>query len=904
MIQLPAKMFFEDDIYGDSPAQYLEALRIHKATRWSSGSTVLAYGLLAATVGYHILQYFDYPVLPISELAWNILVYLTPSRAISVLDPRMNSLNLGGPPGDKTWGSHHHALKSEAIRRIIGLDAEGILGKVSKAQNLPGVGKLLPGRKRNKENGSPPGLGNWDNSCYQNSVIQGLASLQNLPTYLARSMFLRNSLPTVTALRTIIAKLNDPSNFELMFWNPADLKTMNSWQQQDAQEYFSKVLDEVGKEVAAGQMETRNRAGGLTSLSGWHEPTAETDHYGKTENPKSVDVKILRSVRGIGQLSAEVESTLTGSPLDGLLAQRVGCLKCGYVEGLSLVPFNCLTVPLGSEWMYDIRICLDDYTALEPITGVECVKCTLLRNKVQLERLYSQTQDSTRDLSGSPLLTQALHASVKDRLSTVEGALDADDFSDNAILKKCQIPANKRVTATKSRQAVVARAPKSLIIHVNRSVFDEATGTQRKNFAEVKYPLKLDLAPWCLGRLSSRKDEVEAVEEWNVDPSESMHSLEPEDLASSKIDGVGLSGQMLYNLRAVITHYGRHENGHYMCYRKHRLGGKLSDKSTKENSEAWWCFNDEEVSKVSEKTVLGQGNVFMLFYEKAEPVEDVIPGSLKVLDLALVDCSAKPVEITSERKEVAVDDCLPSETADTSHVTEIQKDAPVASMDSIHGGPLSTQPSISDQLSGKPQVRTIAEDANDITPASPQTSSTSPSPQNTFHEFREAPFSDESTQEQPETMSENCLLNPSSENPSSLDPDSAESFQTQSLPENHSSTEPLPINNTTSTESLPTNDTTSAESLPTNDTISTRPFDITISSTDETTQPAPLEPEAEPEPEPEPEPGVAKLDDTPDKPPKPNPHHPMRTASPRSSRGSVSRAGKAMGNVSSMVIAN
>ena len=863
-------MIFEDDIYGDPLAQYLETVRIPKTTRLVFGPTVLAYGVLAVTVGYHMLQYFDYPVLPISELAWNILVYLTPSKVISVLDPRMNSLNLGGPPGDhETSSSRQHALKSEAIRRVIGLNAGGILGKVQKAQNLPGVGRLLPGRKRNMENGSPPGLGNWDNSCYQNSVIQGLASLQNLPSYLARSMSLKISIPTAAALKTIITKLNDPSNLGLMFWTPAELKTMNSWQQQDAQEYFSKVLDDVGKEVAAGQIETRSRAGGLASLSSWRESTTEVDQYSEIENTKPVNMNVSRSVRAIDQLPAEVESTLTRSPLEGLLAQRVGCLNCGYVEGLSLVPFNCLTVPLGSEWMYDIRACLDDYTALEPITGVECVKCTLLQNKLQLERLFFQTRESAQDLNGSPLLTQALYTSIKDRLSAVERALHVDDFSDSTIIKKCQIPTNKRVSVTKSRQAVIARAPKSLIIHVNRSVFDEATGMQRKNFAEVRYPLELDLAPWCLGSQSARKDEAEIVEEWNVDPSKSMHSLEAEDMVFAGIGSISPSSQMLYSLRAVITHYGRHENGHYMCYRKHRLGGKFGSESTDENSEAWWCFNDEEVSTVSEDTILDQGGVFMLFYEKIESSKDGMLGSSKEHEPPLLRSSPKPAETTSEREEVAVDDRIPSERVNTSHVTKVRKDTPIGAMENVHTELLSAKHLTTHQSPENPEPSIIVEDANNANHASPQTLSTSTSPSSTFQESRQAPFSDDSTQEQPEAMPTDNLLDRSQEGPLSA---LADSFRKQSPPEIH-----------TSTESPPPDDSTPTESL-----------DITTSSTNETTKPIPHEPE----------PGTAKPDDMPDKNPKHNHHHPMRTASPRSSRGSVSRAGKAMSNVSTMVIAN
>lgn len=861
-------MTFEDDFYGDLPAQYLESLRNSKISHVVSGPTVLAYVFLAVTVGYHTLQYFDYPVLPISELAWNILVYLTPARAISVLDARLNGTNLGEPPGDyETSSARHHALKSEAIRRIFGLDLGGILGKVQQAQSLPGMGRLLPGKKRNMENGSPPGLGNWDNSCYQNSVIQGLASLQSLPSYLARSMSLKGSISTAKALRTIIATLNDPSNVGLMFWTPAELKTMNSWQQQDAQEYFSKVLDEVGKEVAAGQKE-RHKLGGLASLSG-RESTTGVDHNSKTENTQVISPNVPRSIRGIDQNPAEIESTLARSPLEGLLAQRVGCLKCGYVEGLSLIPFNCLTVPLGNEWMYDIRACLDDYTALEPISGVECVKCTLLRNKLQLERLYSQTLDSTQDLTGTPYLTQALHASIKDRLSAVEKALNESDFSDNTILKKCQIPANKRVSATKSRQAVIARAPKSLAIHVNRSVFDEATGMQCKNFADVKFPLELDLAPWCLGSQTPRENKVETVEKWIVDPSKSMHSLEAEDTAFLEIDKPSPSSQLLYNLRAVITHYGRHENGHYICYRKHRLGLSSPAEPASENSEAWWCLSDEEVSKISEDRVLEQGGVFMLFYEKLELAKDAILGSPKSHDPALQGSSLRPVETSSEMERIVVGGCIPSETIRADHVSNLEKDTPISIMDDVHSEPLATQHPANHQSLEKSEPRNPAEDSNDATTDPSQSLSASISPLGTFQESREAPFSEEFTQEQP-APPENNLLEPSSENPPSVEPASAELSPTLSFPENH-----LPI------VSSPTDEPTNTES-----------FDITISTTDENKKPVSLEPSTD------------KPDDPPQESPKPNHHHPMRTAPPRSSRGSVSRAGKAMGNVSTMVTAN
>lgn len=861
-------MSFEDDFYGDLPAQYLESLRKSKISRSVSGPTVLAYSFLAVTVCYHMMQYFDYPVLPISELAWNIFVYLTPSTAISALDMRTNSTKPGEPSGDyQISSSRHHAMKSEAVRRIFGLNPEGILGKVKQARSLPRVGRLLPGKKKNLEDEGPPGLGNWDNSCYQNSVIQGLASLPSLSHYLAHSASIQGPSSTSKALRTIIATLNNPSNVGQMFWTPVELKTMNSWQQQDAQEYFSKMLDEVGKEILAGQKEKKN-LGGLACLSAQQKATTAAYRSVKVENAQLSNIDIPRSLRGINQLPAEIGSSLARNPLEGLLAQRVGCLKCGYVEGLSLIPFNCLTVPLGNEWIYDIRSCLDDYTALEPINGVECVKCTLLRNKIQLEGLYSQTQDPTQG-HHNPLLTQALQASITKRLSVVEKALDDNDFSDNAILKKCQIPVRNRVSVTKSRQAVIARVPKSLVIHVNRSVFDEVTGIQCKNFADVKFPQELDLAPWCLGNQAPRENEAEDVEQWSVDPSKSMHSLEAEDMASLAIDDSSPSSQQLYNLRAVITHYGRHENGHYICYRKHGLGGKPLTDLARENSESWWCLSDEEVSSVSESTVLEQGGVFMLFYEKSELAKDVMLSSPKKHDPALLDSSLRPVETTSGTTRVAVDDCAQLETVITDHVSCIEKDTSMPVMDRLHNGPFAKILSANNQYLEASETKKYTEATNDCHLIASQCSSALIPRACILQQISKVSSSEDLAREAPAPI-ENHSLEDSPQYLSFGDSSSAEPASTQPCSEN-----------SLRTETSPTIDPQDAESSD------------TITSTNDMNSES-LSPEA----------CKAKPDDLPKESLKPNHHHPMRTASPLSSRGSVSRAGKAMSNVSAMVTAN
>ena len=563
-------------------------------------SITLAYGVLSLILVYQTLKYLNDSFLPASEILWNVLVHITPLRLVSALDSRAGPKSTAGQKTTATISRpQRYASKSEAMRHILGLDGVGILETVQRTKSLPGLGSLF----HRRQSSSPPGLGNWDNSCYQNSVIQGLASLSSVLDFLRRIDGEENPCSTRTALKDIISELKEPKNTGKLMWTPPGLKSMSSWQQQDAQEYFSKVVDEVDREIL-------NLKDGKAKYAGL-EMVAELQVPKMTSNNTSGETRtrdriLTGKVSGVDQLPEELGSMIVRSPLEGLLAQRVGCLTCGYVEGLSLIPFNCLTVPLGKQWMYDVRTCLDEYTKLEPINGVECTKCTLLHYKNQLERLRARSykQDTGDTCPLIPPLSEALLSSAGIRLSAINSILDDGDFSETALMKTCQIPARSRISTTKSRQAVVARAPQSLVIHVNRSVFNDLTGVQSKNLANVRFPLHFDLATWCLGNLSSKSDASQG-EIWNVDPSTSMLPIE--------IDAEEFRPQEIYELRAVITHYGRHENGHYICYRRHPSISQAGDKPVA----SWWRFSDEEVTQVSEENVLSQGGVFMLFYEKS-----------------------------------------------------------------------------------------------------------------------------------------------------------------------------------------------------------------------------------------------------------------------------------------------
>lgn len=602
----------------------------------TSPTSTLVCGILFLWAIHQLLVYFDYPILSPQELFWNALVYITPSRLLLDAAKRQEIKT-------SNMISQLHAAKSEALRRAFGMGSSTLMESLPSLQALPGasiVRRASMFTPVETASDAPPGLGNWDNSCYQNSVLQGLASLKSLPLFLERPVALsgvesdtsRDQEPAgasfTDSLAGLVSRLNDRTFNGRQMWTPAKLKNMSSWQQQDAQEYFSKIMEEVDKESAKSVARERS-VDGLES-------------FANTEKSKVVQ---------------DQGEHISRNPMEGLLAQQVVCTKCGFSEGISMIPFNCLTVPLGGDFAYDLEECLDEYAKREEISEVECAKCTLVRAEAQYKQMLppsSSAEDEDED--GNPAempstvlsLPPELREMAAKRLQAIQKALEDEDFSDKTVNETCHIPKKARVSSTKSRQAVIGRTPQALVIHINRSVFDELTGVQRKNYASVRYPMVLDLVPWMLG------------DEAGESSTSSMLTSKAEDL-----------GRYTYRLKAVVTHYGRHENGHYICYRQHAASilQESSERKPDEDGEVplrWWRLSDEEVSPVTEEDVLAQGGVFMLFYEREEiaqmsqfmPTKAVAsekaPTTTHRADEVLVQVVAQPLPSDDDRVDPAL----------------------------------------------------------------------------------------------------------------------------------------------------------------------------------------------------------------------------------------------------------
>ncbi|KOS19286.1 Ubiquitin carboxyl-terminal hydrolase 1 [Escovopsis weberi] len=585
----------------------------------------------------------------VGGLLWDGLVFAIPAPLLFALDSWLDSSSSSPsssrqrPMRDARRSSH--AAKSEALGRVMGLDRPGgVMSSIfrARARALSVTGSVL-GLKVDHER--PPGLGNRDNSCYQNSILQGLASLSSMPDYLSTCMHGTDlsgkeaGKNVAQTLRTLISDLNDTANNGRTLWTPSLLKSMSTWTQQDAQEYYSVILNDIDKGAALAVKEmTSGRILGLEGV----EPL-DADRSAAKDEGSASDDSDDSGYQSSGSSAARLPDAKTvRNPLEGLLAQRVSCVQCGHSDGLSMVPFNCLTLSLGlDKHHHDLYERLDSYSKVETIEGVDCPKCTLLKAQRLLGKLVEK-------LWGEGVREDKLAEPLR-RLEAVEAALEEDRFDEATLKTACKIPT--RVSTTKTKQMVIARPPQSLVVHVNRSVFDPSTFNMIKNSAPVNFPMVLDLGPWCLGSaehkggvsraatmttsttstttstingdMAPADQDEDSEEQWELDP---MVSMVAGDLGPSRLAGP------IYELRAAVTHYGRHENGHYICYRKYppyhspssepegTREAVAANSTTGERQGDWWRLSDHNVSKVDEELVMSLApGVFMLFYECVDP---------------------------------------------------------------------------------------------------------------------------------------------------------------------------------------------------------------------------------------------------------------------------------------------
>ncbi|CAO3657587.1 unnamed protein product [Mucor hiemalis] len=506
------------------------------------------------------------------------------------------------------------------------------------------------------------GLVNTQNYCFVNSVLQAFATLATLRSYLARD----ESAPQVPqnefilqsvacALYATIEMLNRPlpkprSIAPTDFLSALERKsggTINR-DQQDAHELFQIISSVLTSEE---EIQYRENATSLLDASTLRSFTISENDNGDFETSSVSSFGTTASMWSSFSLctvggNLRPRRRSPKNPFTGLAASKISCMNCGYTAPIRHHTFDniSLTVPQVSKC--SLESCLKTYTKVDILTDFQCRKCTLVTTlkAMTAELEVVEGKDEERALALKIDIGRLKDALLSNIEATLYGL---PLITPNA-------------TPCTTKQTMFANPPKTLCLHLSRSIY-HPSGIIQKNTCQVEFSEYLDLAPYTTnGYLNT------------ADPSASLSSPPPTPVlphtrtsrtslvylrnmtnghrfthhhnnSNSGNDGLGValmsnkddrpiqnalpslsvvpvSRAIQYKLCAVIVHFGNHNSGHFITYRRkklptgHEVRSPLSETKPRPPTKFWRC-SDEVIEEVDLETVL-KSEAYMLFYER------------------------------------------------------------------------------------------------------------------------------------------------------------------------------------------------------------------------------------------------------------------------------------------------
>jgi len=381
---------------------------------------------------------------------------------------------------------------------------------------------------------------NYGNTCFLNSSLQALSSLPLLMEFMCHLKFnnkQRAEQEIVSELMAILLHLNMESNPH------ADKEVLHP-------DRLISLLNDKFK------------------LSGFFENQQDTHE---------IIILILGVIRDIAEATRlaslsfnhrkEEMGTLT--PFEGKQETSLTCLKCGFIESVSIRSFCELTVHIRAEGQ-DIADCVRETFKKEVLPEVYCVNCWL-------RRLYErapadQEKFKTRILE----LTNLPGCDYEEAKSILE-----EEFAGN--LSAMTLISTTVCRRDKQKTSRVIKYPNILLVKVERMIPDN------------------------YGNISKDQRKVNFVPEM----------LLPE------VD-------IKYNLCAVIEHLGNHARGHYLCAKRNFFLTKPFVEDTEVQTDDppfkytnWNLISDEQTMNIDSMELKGLRGYLFLYQKDQRKLSEI-----------------------------------------------------------------------------------------------------------------------------------------------------------------------------------------------------------------------------------------------------------------------------------------